>query len=86
MNNDRMLLRTDARLSLAVSRAWTGSALAADARFPLLLLEWLAHGIPWLLLTAGMLCYVCRKGYPPDVQWKWAVLLFGECYWNLFCL
>jgi len=65
----------DARLSLAVARTW--AHLTDRERSALLLLEWVAHGIPWLIGSTLGFLYVSRNGYSIQVQRKWAVLLFG---------
>ena len=46
-------------------------------RLCFLLIEWGAHGIPWLLFSGFGSLYFIRKQYPSQFQWKWCVLLFG---------
>uniref|UniRef100_A0A1I7RRI7 G protein-coupled receptor n=1 Tax=Bursaphelenchus xylophilus TaxID=6326 RepID=A0A1I7RRI7_BURXY len=77
------MLEYDARVSLNISRVWTQSNLSRDARFPLLLIEWSAHGIPWLIFSVSVFIYVCVAEYSQEIQWKWAVLLFGKVPLNV---
>ncbi|KAE9555883.1 hypothetical protein FO519_000863 [Halicephalobus sp. NKZ332] len=46
-------------------------------RILFLLVEWTAHGIPWLLMSGFGTLYSLNKNQPLNNQWKWAVLLFG---------
>ncbi|CAD5227678.1 unnamed protein product [Bursaphelenchus okinawaensis] len=72
------MLKYDAQVSLNIARVWLQSGWANDARFPLLLIEWSAHGIPWLIFSISVFLYICIKNYDTETQWKWGVLLFGK--------
>jgi hypothetical protein len=62
----------DARLSLSILKAYYGYP-----RFILIGLEWLIHGIPWLICSFFAFIYVCRQNAPKKVQYKITLLLFG---------
>lgn len=64
----------DARLSLAVTQTWYSFGYP---RWVLILLEWLVHGIPWLIGSSLAFIYVCRRSYSRDVQQRFAILVFG---------
>lgn len=63
----------DAQLSIAILQAYLGYP-----RWALIALEWLIHGIPWLIGTTLTFIYVSRWNYPKKVQYRVAVLLFSE--------
>jgi len=50
---------------------------SAFVRILFLLVEWSAHGIPWLLISGFGTLYSLNKKQPIRTQWGWAVLLFG---------
>ncbi|KAH7718585.1 PAP2 superfamily protein [Aphelenchoides avenae] len=46
-------------------------------RYIFLLMEWAAHGIPWLLASTGCVWLSHRNKWNPRDQWRALVLLFG---------
>ncbi|KAI6198009.1 AcidPPc domain-containing protein [Aphelenchoides besseyi] len=66
----------DSRVSLAILRTW--SRCVSNSRWPLLLLEWTAHGVPWLVGSAVLLGYFCRRPeYSAETRRKFALLTLG---------
>lgn len=49
-------------------------------RYIFLLVEWAAHGIPWLLASAGCVWLSHRNKWKREDQWRALVLLFGMYY------
>ena len=70
------------RLDVALTRYFffPEAVNSAVVRVLFLLVEWTAHGIPWLLLSGFGTLYTLNKNQPLKAQWKWTVLLFGESY------
>uniref|UniRef100_A0A914Y5X1 Phosphatidic acid phosphatase type 2/haloperoxidase domain-containing protein n=1 Tax=Panagrolaimus superbus TaxID=310955 RepID=A0A914Y5X1_9BILA len=69
------ILKLDAKLSRIL--LMRDALVSPTIRFGFLLIEWAAHGIPWLIVSGFGTLYVIRKQYPLRLQWKWCVLLFG---------
>ncbi|KAI6239961.1 Presqualene diphosphate phosphatase [Aphelenchoides fujianensis] len=71
-----MVNQFDSRVSLAILRSW--SRFVSSSRWPHLLLEWSAHGVPWLAGSALVFAYVCRRSeYSPETRKKFALLTLG---------
>ncbi|KAI6216910.1 Presqualene diphosphate phosphatase [Aphelenchoides fujianensis] len=72
-----MVNQFDSRVSLAILRSW--SRFVSSSRWPHLLLEWSAHGVPWLAGSALVFAYVCRRSeYSPETRRKFALLTLGK--------
>uniref|UniRef100_A0AC35FGM1 Uncharacterized protein n=1 Tax=Panagrolaimus sp. PS1159 TaxID=55785 RepID=A0AC35FGM1_9BILA len=69
------ILKLDAKLSRIL--LLKDALISPTIRFGFLLIEWAAHGIPWLIVAGFGTLFVIRKQYPLRFQWKWCVLLFG---------